>query len=45
MLKEFKGAYGKDVKIDFEKITATIATLKTSLVTHLTDDKAEYEKL
>ncbi|MFY9088306.1 cytochrome-c peroxidase [Arcobacter aquimarinus] len=32
-VEEFKGAYGKDVKIDFEKITATIATFEKTLVT------------
>ncbi|MDY0051124.1 MAG: hypothetical protein RBR65_01175 [Aliarcobacter sp.] len=26
--------YGKDVKVDFEKITATIATFEKTLVTH-----------
>uniref|UniRef100_UPI0040480FF7 cytochrome-c peroxidase n=1 Tax=Aliarcobacter sp. TaxID=2321116 RepID=UPI0040480FF7 len=30
---EFKIAYGKDVKVDFEKITATIATFEKTLVT------------
>ena len=30
---EFKGAYGKDVKVDFAKITATIATFEKTLVT------------
>jgi cytochrome c peroxidase len=30
---EFKGAYGTDVKINFEKITATIATFEKTLVT------------
>lgn len=30
---EFKGAYGKDVKIDFDKISATIATFEKVLVT------------
>ncbi|GGD31308.1 cytochrome c biogenesis protein CcsA [Malaciobacter pacificus] len=32
-VQEFKGAYGDDVKIDFEKITATIATFEKTLVT------------
>jgi cytochrome c peroxidase len=32
-VQEFKGAYGNDVKIDFEKITATIATFEKTLVT------------
>ncbi|MCR1816170.1 cytochrome-c peroxidase [Aliarcobacter butzleri] len=30
---EFKKAYGKDVKIDFEKITSSIATFERTLVT------------
>ncbi|MEA1917556.1 MAG: cytochrome-c peroxidase, partial [Campylobacterota bacterium] len=30
---EFKAAYGKDVKIDFEKVTDTIATFERTLVT------------
>ena len=30
---DFKGAYGKDVKVDFAKITATIATFEKTLVT------------
>jgi cytochrome c peroxidase len=32
-VNEFKITYGKDVKIDFEKITATIATFEKTLVT------------
>ncbi len=36
---EFKGAYGNDVKIDFEKITATIATFEKTLVTPSRFDK------
>jgi cytochrome c peroxidase len=32
-VKEFKMAYGKDVKIDFEKVTDTIATFERTLVT------------
>ena len=38
-VSEFKGAYGKDVKIDFEKITATIATFEKTLVTPSRFDK------
>jgi cytochrome c peroxidase len=32
-VSEFKETYGKDVKIDFKKITATIATFEKTLVT------------
>ncbi len=32
-VNEFQVAYGKDVKVDFEKITATIATFEKTLVT------------
>lgn len=32
-VKEFKKAYGKDVKVDFEKITATIGLFERTLVT------------
>ncbi len=32
-VKEFKAAYGKNVKIDFEKVTDTIATFERTLVT------------
>lgn len=32
-VEEFKKAYGKDVKIDFEKITATIGIFERTLVT------------
>ncbi|PLY05516.1 MAG: cytochrome C biogenesis protein CcsA [Arcobacter sp.] len=32
-VNEFKTAYGKDVKVDFAKITATIATFEKTLVT------------
>ncbi len=35
---EFKVAYGKDVKVDFAKITATIATFEKTLVTPSTFD-------
>ena len=38
-VSELKGAYGKDVKIDFEKITATIATFEKTLVTPSRFDK------
>ena len=36
---EFKVAYGKDVKVDFAKITATIATFEKTLVTPSKFDK------
>ena len=36
---EFKVAYGKDVKVDFAKITATIATFEKTLVTPSRFDK------
>ena len=39
MYQNLKGAYGKDVKIDFEKITATIATFEKTLVTPSRFDK------
>jgi len=32
-VSEFKGAYGEDVKINYEKITDTIATFERTLVT------------
>lgn len=32
-VNEFQNAYGKDVKVDFAKITATIATFEKTLVT------------
>ena len=38
-VEEFKGAYGKDVKVDFAKITATIATFEKTLVTPSKFDK------
>ena len=38
-VKEFKVAYGKDVKVDFAKITATIATFEKTLVTPSRFDK------
>lgn len=38
-VKEFKNAYGKDVKIDFEKITSTIAIFEKVLVTPSRFDK------
>ena len=36
---EFKNAYGKDVKVDFAKITETIATFEKTLVTPSRFDK------
>ncbi len=36
---EFKSAYGENVKIDFEKITSTIATFEKTLVTPSRFDK------
>jgi len=38
-VEEFKGAYGKEVKVDFAKITATIATFEKTLVTPSRFDK------
>lgn len=38
-VEEFKAAYGKDVKVDFEKITSTIATFEKVLVTPSKFDK------
>lgn len=38
-VNEFKTAYGKDVKIDFEKIASTIATFEKTLVTPSRFDK------
>lgn len=38
-VEEFKVAYGKDVKVDFAKITATIATFEKTLVTPSRFDK------
>lgn len=38
-VNEFKTTYGKDVKIDFEKITSTIATFEKTLVTPSRFDK------
>lgn len=38
-VEEFKNAYGKDVKIDFEKITSTIAVFEKTLVTPSRFDK------
>jgi cytochrome c peroxidase len=38
-VNEFKTAYGKDVKIDFAKITSTIATFEKTLVTPSKFDK------
>ena len=32
-MKEFKGAYGDDVKVDFKRITSTIAIFEKTLVT------------
>ena len=37
-VEEFKGAYGKDIKIDFETITATIGIFERTLVTPATFD-------
>lgn len=38
-VEEFKKAYGKDVKVDFDKITAAIATFEKTLVTPSRFDK------
>ena len=38
-IDEFKKAYGKDVKVDFAKITSTIATFEKTLVTPSRFDK------
>jgi cytochrome c peroxidase len=38
-IEEFKGAYGENVKVDFDKITSTIATFEKTLVTPSRFDK------
>ena len=38
-VEEFKKAYGKDVKVDFDKITGAIATFEKTLVTPSRFDK------
>jgi len=38
-VNEFKKAYGKDVKVDFEKITSAIATFEKTLITPSRFDK------